>query len=422
MNKSDIIKSFKDSLFTGVIALALFGPIVGLRTVSKGEGLFITPKWGIVFLLVGLCILGRFLINLNSSRKSEIKILSKITSKLTEVTENRAKHFAITGILFAAVFPFLPFTDRYFMDVAIMILTYIMLGWGLNIVVGLAGLLDLGYVAFYAVGAYSYALIATTFGWSFWICLPLAGIFAAFFGILLGFPVLRLRGDYLAIVTLGFGEIIRIILINWYEVTNGPDGITGIPRPSFFGLPFKRSPDDGELSFHTFFGLEYSTMHRIIFLYYLILVLALITNYFTLKIRKLPVGRAWEALREDEIACKSLGVNPTNTKLTAFAIGAMFGGFAGSFFATRQAFISPESFTFIESAIIVAIVVLGGMGSQTGVVLASIFLIGITEIFRDLEQFRMIAFGGAMVLIMIFKPKGILANRKPTILMHGEKK
>ena len=155
------------------------------------------------------------------------------------------------------------------MDVAIMILTYIMLGWGLNIVVGLAGLLDLGYVAFYAVGAYSYALIATTFGWSFWICLPLAGVFAAFFGILLGFPVLRLRGDYLAIVTLGFGEIIRIILINWYEVTNGPDGITGIPRPSFFGLPFKRSPDEGEMSFHTFFGLEYSTMHRIIFLYYL---------------------------------------------------------------------------------------------------------------------------------------------------------
>ncbi len=422
MDKSDIIKSFKDSLFTGLIALALFGPIVGLRTVSKGEGLFITPKWGIVFLLVVFSILGRFLINLNSARKSENKFLSKITSKLSLLTENKAKHFAITGILFAIVFPFLPFTDRYFMDVAIMILTYIMLGWGLNIVVGLAGLLDLGYVAFYAVGAYSYALIATTFGWSFWICLPLAGIFAAFFGVLLGFPVLRLRGDYLAIVTLGFGEIIRIILVNWYEVTNGPDGITGIPRPSFFGLPFKRSPEEGEISFHTFFGLEYSTMHRIIFLYYLILVLALITNYFTLKIRKLPVGRAWEALREDEIACKSLGVNPTNTKLTAFAIGAMFGGFAGSFFATRQAFISPESFTFIESAIIVAIVVLGGMGSQTGVVLASIFLIGITEIFRDLEQFRMIAFGGAMVLIMVFKPKGILANRKPTILMHGEKR
>ena len=411
----------KDSLFMGLISLALFGPIVGLKTSSKGQGLFVTPHVGIVILLVAACIIGRFLIGLNSLRKEKSQIGNRLMLKISNYMDNKGKHFAITAILFAIVFPFLPFTDRYVLDVSIMILTYIMLGWGLNIVVGLAGLLDLGYVAFYAVGAYSYALIATTFGWSFWICLPLAGIFAAFFGILLGFPVLRLRGDYLAIVTLGFGEIIRIILLNWYEVTNGPDGITGIPRPSFFGLPFKKFPDEGEASFHTFFNLEYSTMHRIIFLYYLILILALITNYFTLKIRKLPVGRAWEALREDEIACKSLGVNPTNTKLTAFAIGATFGGFAGSFFATRQAFISPESFTFIESAIIVAIVVLGGMGSQTGVVLASIFLIGITEIFRDLEQYRMIAFGGAMVLIMIFKPKGILANRKPTITLKEYK-
>ena len=251
--------------------------------------------------------------------------------------------------------------------------------------------------------------------------MPLAGLFAAFFGILLGFPVLRLRGDYLAIVTLGFGEIIRIILINWYDLTNGPDGISGIPRPTFFGLDFTRNPPEGSESFHTFFNLEYSGMHRIIFLYYVILILALITNYITLKIRKLPVGRAWEALREDEIACKSLGVNPTNTKLTAFAIGAMFGGFAGSFFATKQGFISPESFTFIESAIILAIVVLGGMGSQTGVVLATIFLIGFTETFRELEQFRMIAFGAAMVLIMLYKPKGILDQRDPTIKLKGDK-
>ena len=280
---------------------------------------------------------------------------------------------------------------------------------------------DLGYVAFYAVGAYSYALFAIHFGWSFWICLPIAGLFAGMFGILLGFPVLRLRGDYLAIVTLAFGEMIRILLLNWYELTKGPVVLTGIPRPSFFGLPFKRYPDEGVETFHTFFGLEYDPMQRIIFLYYLILVLALITNAFTIKIRRLPVGRAWEALREDEIACKSLGVNPRNTKLTAFAIGAMFGGFAGSFFATRQAFISPESFTFIESAIIVAIVVLGGMGSQTGVVLSTIFLIGLIEVFRDFESYRMVAFGGAMVLIMIFRPRGILAKRKPTITMgkHG---
>jgi branched-chain amino acid transport system permease protein len=410
----NIQKNIKDAFLTGLISLALFGPIVGLKTVAENEKLVIEQHWDTVFFLVVLTIVGRIVINIYREKKPS-SLFNKPKEKILNFFDEKGKQIAITSIAFAFIFPFLPFTDRYVMDVSIMILTYVMLGWGLNIVVGLAGLLDLGYVAFYAVGAYSYALLATTFGWSFWICLPLAGVFAAFFGILLGFPVLRLRGDYLAIVTLGFGEIIRVILLNWYEFTGGPDGITGIPRPSFFGLPFTRYPEEGTHSFHTFFGLEYSSMQRIFFLYYLILILALITNFFTIRMRKLPVGRAWEALREDEIACKSLGVNPTNTKLTAFAIGAMFGGFAGSFFATRQAFVSPESFTFIESAIIVAIVVLGGMGSQTGVVLASIFLIGITEVFRELEQFRMVAFGLAMVLIMVFKPKGILANRKPTI-------
>ena len=416
MGKNFLQSSIKDSLFTGLIALALFGPIVGLRTVAKNEILEVHPKWFIVLIIVLVCAAGRFLTNLylyNRDEKSGIQ--SSLGKKITNFLDTKGYQIALTAITFSIIFPFLPFTDRYLMDIAIMMLTYIMLGWGLNIVIGLAGLLDLGYVAFYAVGAYSYALFAIHFGWSFWICLPIAGIFAAMFGVLLGFPVLRLRGDYLAIVTLAFGEMIRILLLNWYQLTKGPDGLTGIPRPSFFGLPFKSFPDEGEQTFHTFFGLEYSPMQRIIFLYYLILVLALITNLFTIKIRRLPIGRAWEALREDEIACKSLGVNPRNTKLTAFAIGAMFGGFAGSFFATRQAFISPESFTFIESAIIVAIVVLGGMGSQTGVVLATVFLIGLIEVFRDFESYRMIAFGGAMVLIMIFRPRGILATRKPTI-------
>src|SRR4029453_10744135 len=216
----------------------------------------------------------------------------------------------------------------------VQILIYVMLGWGLNIVVGLAGLLDLGYVAFYAVGAYSYALLATNFGLSFWILLPLAGCLAAFWGILLGFPVLRLRGDYLAIVTLPFGEIIRLILINWVPVTNGYAGISGIPRPTFFGIPFNAS-DEG---FAARFGLEFSPIYRTIFLYYLILGLAMLTAAMTVRLRRLPIGRAWEALREDEIACRSLGINTTNTKLTAFAMGAMFAGFAGSFFATRQGF------------------------------------------------------------------------------------
>jgi branched-chain amino acid transport system permease protein len=298
-----------------------------------------------------------------------------------------------------------------------------MLGWGLNIVVGLAGLLDLGYVAFYAVGAYAYALLAKSFGLSFWILLPLAGILAAFWGILLGFPVLRLRGDYLAIVTLAFGEIIRLVLINWVPVTNGYAGISAIPRPTFFGIPFN-ADDDG---FAATFGLEFSPVHRTIFLYYLILGLALLTAYVTVRLRRLPVGRAWEALREDEIACRALGINTTNTKLTAFAMGGMFAGFAGSFFAARQGFISPESFTFLESATILSIVVLGGMGSQIGVAIAAIAMIGGTEIMRELDflkqvfgaefdptQYRMLLFGFAMVLIMIWKPRGLVATREPS--------
>ncbi len=321
-------------------------------------------------------------------------------------------------LLVAVVMPMMPFADRRLIDIGTLVLTYIMLGWGLNIVVGLAGLLDLGYVAFFAVGAYSYALLAQYYDASFWVCLPFAGLMAASFGVLLGFPVLRLRGDYLAIVTLGFGEIIRIVLLNWWWFTGGPNGIGSIPRPSFFGLPFERARSEADITFHSVFGLDFSSSHRVMFLYYLILALALITNLFTLRIRKLPVGRAWEALREDETASRALGINPTNTKLTAFAIGAMFGGFGGSFFAARQGFISPESFTFIESAVILAIVVLGGMGSQVGVVLAAVLLIGVPEFFRELESFRMLAFGAGMVAIMIWRPRGLLAHREPTLRLH----
>jgi branched-chain amino acid transport system permease protein len=205
------------------------------------------------------------------------------------------------------------------------------------------------------------------------------------------------------------------VLLNWQDVTGGPNGISNIARPSFFGLPFKAVGRAGETTFAQFFGLDFSPDHRVIFLYYLILALALATNLFTMRIRRLPIGRAWEALREDEIACRALGIDPTKTKLSAFAIGAMFAGFAGSFFATRQGFISPESFTFIESAIILAIVVLGGMGSQIGIVLAAILLCGLPEWFRDLAQYRMLTFGSAMVLIMLWRPRGLMASREPTI-------
>lgn len=330
----------------------------------------------------------------------------------------------------------------------IQILIYVMLGWGLNIVVGLAGLLDLGYVAFYAVGAYSYALLAKNFGLSFWVLLPLAGILSSFWGILLGFPVLRLRGDYLAIVTLAFGEIIRLILINWVDFSNGYAGISGIPRPTLFGIPFTAGDNGFVAQFNMFipwvgglihaapdswwmtFQLDFSPIYRTVFLFYVIFALALLTAFVTLRMRRLPVGRAWEALREDEIACRSLGINTTTTKLTAFALGAMFGGFAGSFFAARQGFISPESFTFIESAQILAIVVLGGMGSLYGVVVSSIALVGGFEIMRELDflkqifgenfdpsQYRSLLFGLAMVLIMLWKPRGLISTRTPTAFL-----
>jgi branched-chain amino acid transport system permease protein len=423
----DIQAIVKESIIAALVALGLSVVLVGLKTVNQKGGLGLLQRWDLVAYAVIAVFIGRFILAwFRESRQSHLPeteheqtISESILLKLQKVS----KIFIPIMLVFAVTLPFLggPFSTRYFVDVATYVGIYVMLGWGLNIVVGLAGLLDLGYVAFYAVGAYSYALFAAYFDWSFWVCLPMAGLIAASFGMTLGFPVLRLRGDYLAIVTLGFGEIIRIILLNWYDLTGGPDGLSGIPRPSFFGLEFtRRVPENGD-TFATFFGLEYSSMHRIIFLYYLILVLALFTNWFTLRVRRLPIGRAWEALREDEIACRSLGINPTNTKLTAFSIGAMFGGFAGAFFATRQGFISPESFTFIESAVILAIVVLGGLGSQIGVVVAAVLLIGGTEVFRELAEYRMLAFGALMVAIMVWKPRGLFSFRKPTIILEGKK-
>ena len=336
----------------------------------------------------------------------------------------------------AAALPFLimmafPGQQRQYIDIAILIMTYIMLGWGLNVVVGLAGLLDLGYVAFYALGAYSFGLLAYYFGIGFWTALPLAGILAALWGIVLGFPVLRLRGDYFAIVTLAFGEIIRVVLINWSDFTGGPQGVPGIPQPTLFGLHFGR----GEGGFSEFFGITHSTIYRFVYLYYIIFILAIVTYYVTNRLRQLPVGRAWEAMREDDIACRSLGINIRNTKLTAFAISAMFGGFAGSFFATRQGYISPESFTFIESAIILAIVVLGGLGSQIGIIISATVMIGGMEFLRNMGflthifgpdfdpvQYRMLIFGLAMVLIMVWKPRGLITTRVPSAVLKERKK
>ena len=412
-----IAEALREAALAAGVALLLSVPLLSHRIVDAQFALELRSRWPAVLIAVGSVFVGRFLLRLFwwRERAGPSRVATAFAS-LSRPLSGLGQWLAPALLATAVVLPFAPFANRYILELGILVLTYVMLGWGLNVVVGLAGLLDLGYVAFYAVGAYSYALLAQHFGLSFWICLPLAGILAAFWGILLGFPVLRLRGDYLAIVTLAFGEIIRIVLINWQSVTGGPNGISGVPRPSFFGLEFKLSG-----GFADYFGLTYSPLHRIIFLYYIILGLAFVTNWVTLRLRRLPVGRAWEALREDEIACRALGLNTTNTKLTAFAIGAFFGGIGGSFFATRQGFISPESFTFIESATILAIVVLGGMGSQMGVVVAALFLIGGIELFRDLEVYRMLIFGLAMVAIMVLRPRGLLASREPSIALKTRK-
>ena len=409
----DIGGAFKSAALTALVALGLFSLLIGERTDQGPTGaLVLTPRLEVLAILVAAAFVGGLVRAL---------VLGRDTAAAGGLVPHAAREAAarIGGLagpallVFALATPLLFYHNRYLLDLAIQILTYVMLGWGLNIVVGLAGLLDLGYVAFYAVGAYSYALISHASGLSFWICLPVAGMLAACWGILLGFPVLRLRGDYLAIVTLAFGEIIRLVLINWQSLTGGPNGIAGIARPSFFGIPF--SP--GENGFANVFGLEFSPTHRVVFLFYLILALALLTNLVTIRLRRLPIGRAWEALREDEVACRSLGLNTTNVKLTAFAMGAMFAGFAGSFFATRQGFISPESFTFSESALVLAIVVLGGMGSQLGIVIAAVVMLGGFELFREFEQYRMLVFGLVMVAIMIFRPRGLVGTRVPSVFL-----
>ena len=293
--------------------------------------------------------------------------------------------------------------SSYQTSIMISALMYVMLGLGLNIVVGLAGLLDLGYVAFYAVGAYFYALMNHHFGLGFWAALPLAGLMAAAFGLLLGFPVLRLKGDYLAIVTLGFGEIIRLILQNWNAFSFGPSGIANISRPGTFGF-------DLSIQGHT------------VYLYYIMVALVLFTIVMVNRLRDSRIGRAWIALREDEIACQAMGIDKTRTKLMAFAMGATWAGLAGCIFAAKTTFINPESFTFMESAMILSIVVLGGMGSVVGVMVGAFFIILVPEYLRAFSEYRMLAFGACMVLIMVFRPQGIVGSIRRTYVFHGQGK
>jgi branched-chain amino acid transport system permease protein len=410
-------RPLKSALFSALLVWAVAYPVLGLKLSINGINLIVENASATTVTIIALCSVLMFLRVLFDrslsaawkSRRQGSWIPASASHFMT--LPSTQKWFIIGLIVLAFIWPF--YGSRGAVDLATLVLIYVMLGLGLNIVVGLAGLLDLGYVGFYAVGAYTYAMLSHYYGLSFWICLPIAGLAAAAFGFVLGFPVLRLRGDYLAIVTLGFGEIIRLFLRNLTDLTGGPNGISSIPKPTLFGLSFDRAAADGGQTFYEYFGLAYNPVGKVIFLYLVALVLALAALFIINRLLRMPIGRAWEALREDEIACRALGLNPTIIKLSAFTLGASFAGFAGSFFAARQGLVTPESFTFIESAIILAIVVLGGMGSQLGVILAAIVMIVLPEMMRDFSEYRMLMFGAMMVLMMIWRPQGFLPMQRP---------
>ena len=413
------------ALTAGVLTLLAFGPITGL--VLDGYSLSFEPYRPIFLAL--LVIAARFVMDiakpLFASRGERQTVAGARPEmavgwldKLKEKPALLASSLALIFLL-AAVYPF--FASKYWLTVLILAMIYVMLGLGLNIVVGLAGLLDLGFVGFYAVGAYGYALGAQYAGLGFWSAMPLVIILASTAGVVLAFPVLRMHGDYLAIVTLGFGEIIRLILNNWLDVTGGPNGVQ-VPAPTFFGYEFTRIAKYGGTPIHEALGVEYASEYRYIFVYLVLLIFVTTILFGVNRLQRMPIGRAWEALREDEIACRSLGLNHVTTKLSAFAMGATIAGLAGVFFASYQGFVNPTSFSFFESALILAIVVLGGMGSTLGVVLAALFLTLAPEFLRDFAQYRVLVFGILMVLIMIWKPRGLVQARRPQFPGGGQSK
>ncbi|KTT57872.1 leucine/isoleucine/valine transporter permease subunit [Pseudomonas oryzihabitans] len=407
----------RTAFFSALLVLAVAYPVLGLKLETVGVNLEVhgaSPRilWTIAIAAVLMFVWQLVRDPLTAGWRRSGGLQLPQTGLGSKLTEPKTQRWVILGlILLALAWPF--YGSRGAVDLATLVLIYVMLGLGLNIVVGLAGLLDLGYVGFYAVGAYTYAMLSHYYGLGFWTCLPIAGAMAALFGFLLGFPVLRLRGDYLAIVTLGFGEIIRILLRNLTDWTGGPNGISGIDKPTLFGLTFERRAPEGMTPFHEYFNIPYNSEYKVIFLYLIALLLVLLTLFVINRLLRMPIGRAWEALREDEIACRALGLNPTLIKLSAFTLGACFAGFAGSFFAARQGLVSPESFTFIESAIILAIVVLGGMGSQLGVILAAVVMILVPELLREFSEYRMLMFGLLMVVMMIWRPQGLLPMQRP---------
>ncbi|MEK7712925.1 MAG: branched-chain amino acid ABC transporter permease, partial [Nitrospirota bacterium] len=306
-----------------------------------------------------------------------------------KLPESKTRSIALT-LLMAVVVMALPFYGHdYLIDIAVLSGIYIILAQGLNIVVGFTGLLNLGFVAFYAIGAYSYALLNTKLGMGFWASLPLSVMLVTLSGFILAIPALRLRGDYLAIVTLGFGEIVRLVLNNWDSFTKGPNGIGGIEPPHIFGMQISKLGH----------------------FYYFIIIFVLLAVFIIRRVAASRIGRAWIAIREDEIASSSIGINTTAYKLYSFAFGAFWAGLAGVLFAAKMQFVSPESFTFMESVLILCMVILGGLGSIPGVILGAIILVMLPEMLREVQLYRMLALGSGLVMLMIFRPQGLMGGK-----------
>lgn len=385
-----ILRSLAVSLWFMFLTFPLM--VIKVNTIEK------TIQWrwmSMLYVGVGSFVLSfvwRYFLAQRDKRAASAK--SATTSSWSD-KYTQDKRFAIPAligaIVLAAMVP--QMLSFYETNVFVNFMIWIVLGLGLNIVVGLAGLLDLGFVAFYAVGAYAYGLLNHYFGLSFWLVLPLGMGMSALFGLILGYPVLRLRGDYLAIVTLGFGEIIRLVLENWGSFTMGPSGIAQIDRPDFF--------------------TKLTIMQATDYMYYIMLVLLIFTMFVVTRLKNSRIGRAWLALKEDEIACQAMGIDKHKTKLTAFALGATWAGLVGVVFAAKTTFINPMSFSLWESILILSIVVVGGMGSIPGVILGASVLVLLPEVLREVQEYRMLAFGALMVIIMVFKPEGIIrAKRK----------
>jgi branched-chain amino acid transport system permease protein len=392
-------------VYTFFLAILLI-PMLGFKSSTFQPG----RVFKTLGVFVALLIFNFIVKFIRSSRKTEKVQKTPMTMRLGAWIDQFPRIYTLGGlIVLAAIFPLL--ADNYMIDVGITCLIYVCLGLGLNIVVGLCGLLDLGYIAFYAVGAYTYSLLNLTFGLSFWAALPLGIVLGMIVGCIIGYPTLKMRGDYLAIVTLGFGEIVRLVLNNWDSLTAGPNGLFGMKRPALYYPSFA---EDG-FAWATYY------LKSLPALYYLIFIIAILVVIGVRRLDNSRIGRAWIAIREDEVAAELSGVPTTWIKLLAYALGAAFASVAGAFFAAKLSYTNPNFFLFMESCIVLCIVVLGGVGSIPGIVVAAFVLIAAPEVFRQLEAYRMLAFGAIMTTMMIIKPEGLIpASRRRRELHEGD--